>query len=119
MAYTYDLTTDRGKVRLAIGDAIENSGPRPTGINYSDAEIDYFLDAGSINGAVALAFETLAGAWSSYAISEKEGEVSYDAKEVAKQYAARAKQYRRSGGTFVLERQDAWTDDDEWAEYNE
>jgi hypothetical protein len=113
MAFTYDLTTDRGKVRFQVGDSIEDKGPRPTGINYSDAEIDYFLDAGSVAAAVAQAFDTLASEWSSFALSEREGEISYDAKVVADGYrkqAAAARQ-RAGGATIRLIREDAWTDD--------
>lgn len=91
MAFTYDLTTSRGKVRFKIGDTVKDSGPRPNGSNYSDEEIDYFLtEAGTVDAAAALAFETLASEWTSYSISESEGEVSYDAKEVADKYKARA-----------------------------
>lgn len=40
MAFTYDIDTDRGKVRLALGDT-----HRKTAI-FSDAEIDHFLAEG-------------------------------------------------------------------------
>jgi len=56
MAFTYDITTDRGKVRLLI--------PDRTAAQYlfEDAEIDYFLSAeGSvIKKAAALGLETMA-----------------------------------------------------------
>lgn len=45
-AFTYDLTTDVGKVRLRLTDTREGGW-------FSDAEIQYFLDAGgSVNAAV-------------------------------------------------------------------
>ena len=52
---TYDVTTDRGKVRLLIPDRLA------TQYMYEDAEIDYFLAAeDSIKEATALALETMA-----------------------------------------------------------
>lgn len=103
MAFTYDLTTDRGIVRFNIGDTMENAGPRPDKRNFTDAEIDYLI-ATEIDGntaASALGFETLASEWASYTISEKEGEVSFDAKEVSDQYLDIASEWRNrpNGGT--------------------
>ncbi|MBK9003490.1 MAG: hypothetical protein IPM41_06395 [Sphingomonadales bacterium] len=43
MAFTYNLSTDLGKTRLAIGDTVNGSGPRPAGTNYSDEEINVYL----------------------------------------------------------------------------
>lgn len=55
MAFTYDLTTDRGKVRLLIPDRSEAT------MFFSDAEIDAFLvlETG-VQRATALALETMA-----------------------------------------------------------
>lgn len=103
MAFTYDLTTNRGKVRLAIGDTVENAGPRPDKRNFSDTEIDYFVDTETDGNtaASALGFEILASEWAAYAISEREGEVSFDAKEVSDQYLDLANEWRNKpdGGT--------------------
>ncbi len=47
MSFTYDLSTDRGKVRLSLGD----TGPANSYV-FEDDEIDYFLTTGTtINGA--------------------------------------------------------------------
>ena len=47
MAFTYDVTTSRGKVRLRIADTTS------TAYVFEDAEVDYALTAGgSVNGAV-------------------------------------------------------------------
>ena len=56
MAFTYDITTDRGKVRLLIPDRTA------TQYLFEDDEIDYFLAAeGSvIKRAAALGLETMA-----------------------------------------------------------
>jgi hypothetical protein len=103
MAFTYDLTTNRGKVRFNIADTVENSGPRPDKRNFSDAEIDHLIstETDGNTAASALGFEILANEWAAYAIMEREGEVSFDAKEVADQYLEIANEWRNkpSGGT--------------------
>lgn len=95
MAFTYDLTTDRGKTRIWLGDTVEDKGPRPRKTNYSDAEIDYLLSSqsGSVNKAIAAGFDLLAGEWMSYSIQEREGDVSYDAKGLADRYKELAKDW--------------------------
>jgi hypothetical protein len=100
MAFTYDLTTNRGKVRLNIGDTVENSGPRPDRRNFSDEEVDHFIstETEGITAATAFVFEILANEWAAYAISEKEGEVSFDAKEVSDQYLDIANEWRSKPG---------------------
>lgn len=103
MAFTYDLTTDRGKVRFDLGDTVANSGPRPDKRNFTDDEIDHLIDTETAGNtaAAAFGFEILASEWTAYAISEREGEVSFDAKEVSDRYLTIA-QDRRSkpdGGT--------------------
>ena len=92
MAFTYDLTTNRGEVRLAIGDYTENKGPRPRKNNFSDAEIDYFLteQSNGINKASAMALNILGNEWLSYSILEKEDNVWYDAKKLAESFFKRA-----------------------------
>lgn len=101
MAFTYNLTTDRGVVRLNIGDTVENSGPRPDKRNFSDEEIDYFIatETAGNTAASALVFEILANEWAAYAISEHEGEVSFDAEEVSDQYLEIARKWRNRPGS--------------------
>lgn len=54
MAFTYDLTTDRGRVRLRIADT------RADAYAFEDEEIDYYLtSAGSVVGAAYLCVQTL------------------------------------------------------------
>lgn len=100
MTFAYDLTTDRGKVRLNLGDTQENAGPRPDKRNFSDAEIDYLLSAESsvIVAATAFGFEILASEWASFAISEREGEAQYDAKGMADVYSGLANDWRSKPG---------------------
>ena len=103
MAFTYDLTTNRGVVRLNLGDTVENSGPRPDKRNFTDAEIDYLIatETAGNTAATALGFEILASEWAAYTISEREGETSFDAKAVSDQYLDIAQDWRNKpdGGT--------------------
>ena len=49
MAFTYDVSTSRGQVRLLIADTNEGTGI------WSDAEVDYALSlGGSVNAAVVV-----------------------------------------------------------------
>lgn len=100
MAFTYDLTTDRGVVRLNIEDTVENAGPRPDKRNFSDAEIDYLIatETAGTTAATALGFEILAGGWGAYTLSERGGEANFDAKKVSDQYFELAKYWRSKPG---------------------
>jgi hypothetical protein len=110
MAFTYDLSTDRGAVRFSIGDTIEFAGPRPTQsggpaqTNFSDDEIDYLLANGGGSDAVisgtALGLEILASEWTSYALAERDGATgnTMDAKETADTFADRANEWRAKPG---------------------
>lgn len=91
MAFTYDLTTNRGAVRLALNDTVSGTGPRPDGSNFTDAEIDYFLTtAGSdVDAAVARACQALALAWANVA-SITVGPRSEQYGDIAERYAQRA-----------------------------
>ena len=54
MAFTYDITTDRGKTRLQLGDVDS------TAYVFEDAEIDYFLTAGGdVDSATVIGLKTL------------------------------------------------------------
>lgn len=54
MATTYDLTTDVGKVRLALGD----TGAGDAWV-FTDEEITYFLEQGSVTAAHIAALQAL------------------------------------------------------------
>ena len=103
MAFTYDLTTNRGKVRFNTGDTVESAGPRPDKRNFSDDEIDHLIstETAGNTAAAAFGFEILANEWAAYAISEREGEVSFDAKGVSDKYLDIAQEWRNrpDGGT--------------------
>lgn len=54
MAFTYDLTTDRGKARLKLSDTDSAA------YVFEDEEIDYFLtDGGTVDGAVVVGARVL------------------------------------------------------------
>ena len=80
MACTYDITTDRGKVRLIIGDT------STTACVFSDAEIDIFLSMNPDN--INLAAADLLAAWAAkYTLlpeAEKIGDYSYTNKVIEK-----------------------------------
>lgn len=102
MAFTYVLTTSVGKLRLEIGDTTSGSGVKPDGSNFSDAELEYFLDQeGTVGRATARACEALATAWSTVAnltVGPRKEELG----EVAKRFAERAKALRvQFGGASV------------------
>jgi hypothetical protein len=95
MFLTYSLSTSRGKVRFFLGDTVIDRGPRPDKRNFTDEEIDYLLTAaGSLTKAVAAGFEILASEWTSYNLSEREGDVDFDAKGLADVYAKRAREWQ-------------------------
>ena len=94
MAFTYDVSTSLGQLRLAIGDTKLNEGPRPDGTNYSDVELGIFLTpviaAGYAYGrAVPQMLRLLAVEWSNRA-SVTIGEFSANYATVADNYRKRA-----------------------------
>jgi len=99
MACTYDITTDRGKVRLIISDT------STTSCVFSDLEIDTFLSmhSGNINLAAAEAL----GAWAAkYALSpdsEKIGDYSYTQKIIANMNKLKKELEEKDASTPVLE----------------
>ncbi len=65
MAFTYDTSTDIGKVRFEIGDTTYGAGVKPSGANLTDAEIQLLLTReGTFGCAAAAACEILARHWS-------------------------------------------------------
>ena len=99
MAFTYSLSTDLGKVRLAIGDTVNGTGPRPNGANFSDEEINVYLTpalaAGNSYGrAVSQLLRLLANEWTSKA-SISIGEYRVDYNNVAANYRTAAAEWER------------------------
>lgn len=106
MAIETDLSTDIGKVRLEMNDTDEarGKGVKPTGENFTDAEIQYFLDEeGTVGRATAHACEVLARAWARMPDSQR-GNRRDDWREVAENYRTLAETLRRQyggGGTAL------------------
>ena len=85
MAYTYDLATDIGKVRLLIGDT--DITPT-TDAQFSDEEIQVFLDlGGSVFMGAAKALEAWSSTLTDDLLSEKIGDYSYTKKTAATKLA--------------------------------
>jgi len=99
MAFTYDLSTDRGKVRLLIQDSNE------TYAFYQDAEIDCFitmagdLDGDTVRNAAAIALES----WASNQVMILKVttllDLKVDGAKVAKEMRERAKTLREEAIT--------------------
>ncbi len=90
MAFSYDLTTSVGQVRLALGDTISGSGVRPDGGNFTDAEIAYFIaQESSLDLAVGRACDVLATQWANVA-DLAVGPRKESLGQVAQRYAERA-----------------------------
>jgi hypothetical protein len=119
MAFTYDTGTDIGKIRLAIGDTSSTAGAgvKPDGTNFTDAELQIFLDAeGTWGRAAAAACETLA-TWWARAVDVKVGPRSESMSQAGAAYARQAKQLRSQygggGRVFIagVIRSDGYSDD--------
>lgn len=63
--WSYDLTTSVGQLRLEIGDEVYESGVKPSGDNFTDTELEYFLaqEGSSVGRAAARACEVLSRAY--------------------------------------------------------
>jgi len=70
MAFTYDVTTDRGKARLTVGDNTSGSGVLPGGTNFTDAEVDAAITlCGSWQQAALFLLRAAAAQWAVKAAS--------------------------------------------------
>lgn len=124
MTFTYDLeNADPGivsisKVRLEIGDTVEDDGVTPSGANLSDEELAVLLAReGGVLRAVAAACELLARQWARVANitvgprREELGKVSEEwrksAAEIREQYGFTAGRVTVSGLTRI----DGYSDD--------
>lgn len=89
MSFTYDLTTNIGKVRLLIQDKEIKTA------QFTDAEITEFLTMASsvVKAAAIIALQSWAAALASSADSEKIGDYSYSKKEMANKLSL-AEKYR-------------------------
>jgi hypothetical protein len=78
MAFTYDITTNRGKCRFAIGDYTASSGILPSGGNFTDAEVDAATTlCGNWQSAAVYLLRAAATQWSTQATSKSIGNFSF------------------------------------------
>jgi hypothetical protein len=101
MSFTYDLTTAIGKVRLALGDTTDGTGPRPDGSNFEDEELDTFLvlEDDDVELATARALEVLATQWASRADLQV-GPRKESLSQIAARYAEQATAVRGRCGAI-------------------
>jgi hypothetical protein len=126
MAFTYELTTDIGKVRLEIGDTNATSGVKPDGLAFDDDELQVFLDAeGHVMRAAARACEVLGRSWATVT-DIRIGPRSENLGAVAKTWSDQAARLRATWGDTPSAGTDAGpvatvytasvaTQQDEWA----
>ena len=90
MAFTYDLTTNRGKLRLRIGDTDS------VNLIFEDDEIDEFLSVENNNLSLAAAFalETMAASAALLAKLEQIGDYKVDSSKMAEALLKSAKAFR-------------------------
>jgi len=115
--FTTDLATDIGKVRFAIGDSLEGTGPRPNQRNFSDAEISATLSLqdDDIDHTVLSLLKILANEWSTF-VDYQVGPRKEWASQAAKAYATRVDELEQrigTGTTFSvgLNRDDGYAED--------
>ena len=102
MTFTYDLTTNVGRVRFEVGDRTQDNGVRPDRSNFSDDEIEAVLtDAeGNINSATAHLLDVLSREWALVAditLGPRKEQLS----QVSKAYANLATTVRKREGSDV------------------
>lgn len=95
VTYVGDLSTDLDKVRFHIDDTVENSGVKPGGGNYQDAEINALLTANSndIDRTITMLFQQLAASWARY-VDTQVGDRRESLSQVAKQYRNLAQKWQ-------------------------
>lgn len=107
MAFTYDSTTDRGRVRLLVGDTDTSDSTKQI---FTDAEIDAFLalESSEVYAAAAAACESLAATSARSAIRYKaEKLLDIDRKDVPEHFRALAEKYRERSTTAPAEEIDS------------
>jgi hypothetical protein len=122
MSFSYDLTASGtalvvARVRLDIGDTIQNDGVRRNGGNFSDEEIlDFYSREGSVQAATsARACETLVREWAP-AVDEQAGPIRHSYSQAAARWEKAAAAFRLVAGggaaafSYSLTRSDGYAD---------
>lgn len=104
MAFTYDLSTNVGKIRLFIGDTVEDAGLLPDGRNIQDEEITALLtqEDDILRRGAAACLEMLSNVWAAQAGTYELGEESEENTQ-AEAFAAQAKTLREIYGYTITE----------------
>ncbi len=100
MAFTYNLSTDIGKLRLEIGDTsmFEGKGVKPDGSFITDEELQILLTReGAVGRAAAAACEVLARMYARF-VNVTVGPRSEQLSQAGAAYAAQAKELRAQYG---------------------
>ena len=100
MTFTYlgDGSTNLDRVRFRIQDTVSGSGPRPSGGNYTDEEINGVIaDEGDWERGVAGMYEVMAAEYSKY-VDISTGPRKEWLSQAAKQFASFAVQWREMYG---------------------
>lgn len=95
MAFTYDTTTSRGRVRLKIGDTDTSDSTKQI---FDDDEIDAFLamENNEVLGAAAAACESLASATARSAVMYRAVRLlEIDRRQMPQHFRALAEQFRK------------------------
>lgn len=102
VTYVGDLSTDLDNVRFSIADTVEDSGPKPSGGNFTDEELTPLIAReGSWQRAVAACFDALEAEWTKYAdISVGPRRESYS--QIAVRYAVKAREWRKMHGLTAV-----------------
>ena len=96
--FTNDTDSDIGQVRLELGDDVDGDGVRPNGSNFTDAQLQVWLDReGSVMCAAAAACEALARQWARVA-NIAVGQRKEDLGAVSDQWAKQAERLREQYG---------------------
>ena len=116
MAFTYDVTSDLGKVRLEIGDRVSGKGVRPDNSNFSDEEITEMLTvlSNDVQATAARLLAVLSREWalvSDITLGPRREKFS----DVSKQYAALSKELLANVGGGVMSVTVGFIRDDEYA----
>lgn len=101
--FTTDTATDIGELRLELGDDTEGDGVKPDGANFTDEQLQVFLDReGSVMRALAAACENLARRWSRVA-NITVGPRSEQLGQIAEQWRKRGEELRaQHGGAAIV-----------------
>lgn len=100
-AFTVSMSTDIGKLRFRLDDTEIGYGVKPRRRNFTDEELQYFLDnEDSIELAEAAACETLSTMWTRF-VDTSVGQRSEGFGSVADKYAKRAEKIRAEAAGVV------------------